>query len=128
MEVLPFTGQPAFAVDGKMAFMNYDAEHKIQLTLVNGEKTFTFSIPGNRLVDMSWSPDGNTLAISTSAASTYSGRVLESKLFLVTWPTDVDIALIYTDVVPEQHIWSPDGTSIVAVRRKMEDGKYYVSL
>jgi len=125
MQVLPFTGQPAFAVDGKMAFMNYDAEHKIQLTLVNGEKTFTFSIPGNRLVDMSWSPDGNTLAVSTSAASTYSGRVLESKLFLVTWPTDVDIALIYTDVVPEQHIWSPDGKFIVAVRRKMEDDRKY---
>jgi hypothetical protein len=54
--------------------------------------------------------------------------VLESKLFLVTWPTDVDLALIYTDVVPEQHIWSPDGKSIVAVRRKMEDdGKYNIS-
>jgi len=129
LQVLPFTGQPAFAADGNMAFMNYDAEHKTQLTLVNGEKTVTFSIPGNRLVDMSWSPDGNTLAVSTSVASTYSGRVLESKLFLVTWPADVDIALIYTDVVPEQHIWSPDGKSIVAIRRKMEDGgKYNISL
>jgi len=127
MQVLPFTGQPAFAADGKMAFMSYDAEHKTKLTLVNGEKTFTFNIPGNRLVDLSWSPDGNTLAVSTSTVSAYSGRVLESKLFFVSWPTTVNIALIYTDVVPEQHIWSADGKSILAVRRKLIDGKYHVS-
>jgi hypothetical protein len=127
LQVLPFTGQPAFGADGKMAFITYDAEHKTQLTLVNGEKKFTFSIPGNRLVDMSWSPDGNTLAISTSKASDYSGRVLESKLILVTFPVNVDFPITYTDVVPEHLIWSADGKSILVVSRKLVDGKYQVN-
>lgn len=126
LQVLPFAGQPAFASDGKMAFITYDAEHNIQLTLVNGEKTRTFSVPGDRLVDMSWSPDGNTLAVSTSNASNYSGRVLESKLFLVTFPADVNIAFTYTDVVPEHLIWSPDGKSILTISRNMEAGKYRI--
>ena len=127
LQVLPFTGKPAFAADEKMAFITYDAEHNIQLTLVNGEKTRIFSVPGNRIVDMSWSPDGNTLAVSTSNASNYSGRVLESKLFLVTFPADVNIAFTYTDVVPEHHIWSPDGKSILTISRNMEAGKYRIS-
>ena len=127
LQVLPFAGQPAFAMDGKMAFITYDVEHKIQLTLINGEKNYTFSVPGNRLVDMSWSPDGNTLAISTSKASDYSGRVLESKLILITFPINVDIPITYTDVVPEHHIWSADGKSILVVSRSMVDEKYQIN-
>lgn len=126
LQVLPFAGQPAFAMDGKMAFITYDVEHKIQLTLINGEKNYTFSVPGNRLVDMSWSPDGNTLAISTSKASDYSGRVLESKLILVTFPISVEIPITYTEVVPEHIIWSMDGKSILVMSRTMADGKYQV--
>lgn len=128
LQVLPFAGQPAFATDGKMAFITYDVEHKTQLTLINGEKNYIFSVPGNRLVDMSWSPDGNTLAISTSKVSDYSGRVLESKLILVTFPINVDIPITYTDVVPEHHIWSADGKSILVVSRNMVDGKYQVNV
>jgi Tol biopolymer transport system component len=76
---------------------------------------------------MSWSPDGNTLAVSTSNASSYSGRVLESKLFLVTFPADVNIVLTYADVVPEHMVWSPDGKSILTISRNMVDGKYRIS-
>jgi Tol biopolymer transport system component len=76
---------------------------------------------------MSWSPDGNTLAISTSKASVYSGRVLESKLILITFPINVDIPITYTDVVPEHHIWSADGKSILLVSRNMVDGNYQIS-
>jgi Tol biopolymer transport system component len=76
---------------------------------------------------MSWSPDGSTLAVSTSKASDYSGRVLESRLFLITFPIKLNIALTYTDVVPEHIIWSADGKSILTVSRNLEAGKYHIN-
>ncbi len=53
LRALPYKGEPAFAIDGKMAFITYDADHNLQLTLVNGETIYTLPIPGNRVVDMS---------------------------------------------------------------------------
>ncbi len=121
---LPFTGQPAFAADGKMAFMDRDAEGKNQLTLVNGAETKTIPLFGNRLVDMSWSPDGSRLAVSVANVSDYSGLVLASKLVFVTWPAIVDNVLDTTDATIEQHIWSPDGKSILLVTRQFAGTEY----
>lgn len=124
LRALPYEGDPAFAADGKMAFMTYDAKHKAQLTLVNGDKVHTFPVPGNRLVDMSWSPDGSTLAVSTSLVSSYSGRVLESRLFFIKPPATLDAVYYVPDEAAEQHVWSPDGQSILFVHRRIENGRY----
>ena len=122
---LPHTGQPAFAVDGKMAFMNRNAKGENQLTLVDGEKTQTIPIFGNRLVDMSWSPDGSTLAVSVANVSDYSGLTLASKLYFVTWPANLDKVLEMTDEAAiERHVWSPDGKSLLLVTRQIADGQY----
>ena len=127
IQTLPYEGQPAFAADGKMAFMTYDANHKTQLTLVNGDTARTFSVPGNRLVDMSWSPDGATLAVSTSLVSNYSGRTLESRLFFVTLPVTVDAVFYVADEAAEQHVWSPDGKYIMFVHRRIANNKYQLN-
>ena len=122
--VIPFTGQPAFAADGKMAFMNRDAEGKNQLTLVNGDKTQIIPIFGNRLIHMAWSPDGYTLAVSAANVSDYSGLVLESRLVFVAWPASVDKVLDMTEETIERHAWSPDGKSILLVTRKVAGAQY----
>ncbi|MHB8779669.1 MAG: TolB family protein, partial [Anaerolineales bacterium] len=127
IQALPYEGEPAFAADGKMAFMTYDANHKTQLTLVNRDKTRTFSVPGNRLVDMSWSPDGATLAVSTSLVSNYSGRTLESRLFFVTLPATVDAVFYAADEAAEQQVWSPDGKYIMFVHRRIANNKYQLN-
>lgn len=126
---LPYTGHPAFAVDGKMAFMNRTAKGENELTLVNGDATQTLPIFGNRLVDMSWSPDGSTLAVSVANVSDYSGLTLASKLYFVTWPANLDKVLEMTDEAAiERHVWSPDGKSLLLVTRNATDGRVRFSV
>jgi len=121
---LPYTGQPAFALDGKMAFVLQGTGNKNQLTLVSDSKSYNMPLFGNRLVDMAWSPDGNTLAVTTSLVSDYSGRTLESRIFFVTWPSVVDTVISVIDDVIEKVIWSPDGESMLVVHRQLKDGQY----
>jgi hypothetical protein len=123
---IPYTGEPAFAVDGKMAFMNRNAKGENELTLVNGDKTQTLPLFGNHLVDMSWSPDGSTLAVSVANVSNYSGLTLASKMYFVGWPANVDKVLELTDETIEGQAWSPDGKSILLVTRKIVDGQDYL--
>jgi hypothetical protein len=125
---LPYTGAPAFSADGKMAFMDRDATGQNQLILVNGDKTQTLPMFGNRLVDMSWSPDGSTLAVSVANVSDYSGLTLASKLYFVTWPASLDKVLEMTDESLECQVWSPDGKSLLLVTRKAADGRIRFSV
>lgn len=120
---LPYAGQPAFAADGRMAFMDRDAKGENQLTLVTGDKIQTIPFFGNRLVHMEWSPDASTLAVSVANVSDYSGLVLASKLYFVTWPAGVDKVLDLIEESIEAQSWSPDGKYILlALRRFTEDG------
>jgi hypothetical protein len=123
---LPYTGHPAFSTDGKMAFMTRTAKGENQLTLVNGDATQTLPLFGNRLVDMSWPPDGSTLAVSVANVSDYSGLTLASKLYFVTWPASLDEVLAITDQSIEQLVWSPDGKSLLLVTRQIADGQYHL--
>lgn len=126
---LPYTGQPAFAADGKMAFMNRNAKGENELTLVNGEETRAMPMFGNRLVQMQWSPDGSTLAVSVANVSDYSGLTLASKLYFVTWPANLDKVLEMTDdAAIERHVWSPDGKSLLLVTRDATDGRVRFSV
>jgi hypothetical protein len=120
---LPFTGQPAFAADGKMAFVSLDGKN--QLTLVSGAGE-SYSIPlfGNRLTDLAWSPDGNTLAIITAQVSDYSGRVLESRLNFIELPDMVRTVVSATEDVIERAVWSPDGKYMLVVHRAVEEADY----
>ncbi len=121
---LPYTGHPAFSVDGKMAFMDHDATGQNQLILVNGDKAQTLPLFGNRLVDMEWSPDGSTLAVSVANVSEYSGLTLASKLYFATWPASLDEVLAITDQSIEQIVWSPDGNSLLLITRQVADAQY----
>lgn len=125
--VILFTGQPAFAEDGKMAFMSRDAEGKNLLTLVNGDQTQPIPFYGNRLVNMSWSPDGSTLAVGVSLVSDYSGLVLRSRLYFVTWPYNVDQVRDLADETIEGHTWSPDGKSLLVIKRKFDGAEYHIT-
>jgi Tol biopolymer transport system component len=87
------------------------------LTLVKGQETHSVYVPGNRLIDMAWSPDGSTLALSTVTVSDYSGKITENFHTLVTW-SDVLKSLYFSEgKVTEKLIWSPDGRSLLLVRR-----------
>lgn len=120
---LPYVGKPAFASDGKMAFAYQDTNNN-QLTLVSGDNSQTLPLFGNRLEDLAWSPDGNTLAVGTALASDYSGRVLESRLTFINWPNIVDTVISITDDTIERAIWSLDGNSVLIVYRSLQDGEY----
>ncbi len=122
--VLPYTGQPAFAADGRLAFMDRDMEGKNQLTLVNGDQNRVLPFYGNRLVRMEWSPDGSTLAVGVSLVSDYSGLVLRSRLYFVTWLNGIDLVEDLSDETIEGLAWSPDGGSLLVIKRKFDGADY----
>jgi Tol biopolymer transport system component len=123
---IPFAGEPAFAVDGRMAFMSRDKKGVNQLTLVNGDQTRVIPFYGNRLVHMEWSPDGSTLAVSVSLVSDYSGLVLRSRLYFVTWPYSMDLIEDLPDETIVGHAWSPDGKSLLVIKRKFDGTQYHL--
>jgi Tol biopolymer transport system component len=109
--------------------MDRDATGQNRLTLVNGDETQTLPLFGNRLVDMEWSPDGSTLAVSVANVSDYSGLTLATKLYFVTWPASVDKVLEMTDEAAiERHVWSPDGKSLLLITRKAADAQIRFSV
>jgi hypothetical protein len=116
--VLPYEGQPAVAVDGRMAFISHDAKGTNQLILLDGDQSRVIPFYGNRVVHMQWSPDGSTLAVSVSLVSDYSGLVVRSRLYFVAFPYAMDLILDLPEETIESHAWSPDGRSILLVKRK----------
>jgi len=124
---IPFAGEPAFAVDGRMAFMSRDERGGNQLTLVNGDQTRVIPFYGNRLVHMEWSPDGSKLAVSVSLVSDYSGLVLRSRLYFVTWPYSMDLIENLADETIVGHAWSSDGKSLLVIKRKYNGTDYSLS-
>jgi hypothetical protein len=114
---LPYPGRPAVSPDGTLAFVQSSPDALNYLTLVKGQETHSVYVPGNRLIDMAWSPDGSTLALSTVTVSDYSGKITENFHTLVTW-SDVLKSLYFSEgKVTEKLIWSPDGRSLLLVRR-----------
>jgi hypothetical protein len=114
---LPYAGIPAVSSDGTVAFVQSNDQELNFLTLVKGQETKSLYIPGNRLIDMTWSPDGSTLALSTVTVSDYTGKITENFHTLVTW-TGVLKNLIFSEgKVTEKLLWSPDGLSLLLMRR-----------
>jgi len=122
IQSIPYVGEPAIARDGTLAFMGQDADETNQLILINGSDSRTLSLFGNRVMDMVWSPDGETLAVTTALVSGYSGRTLESRLYFVNWPATIDTVLAVPDDVIEKTVWSPDGTAMLVVHRDSREG------
>jgi hypothetical protein len=117
-------GQPAILAGDSMVFASSDAEHNNLLTFIVEGRTVAFTIPGNRILGMSWSPDGSTLAALTAKVSDYSGRALSSSLYFISKEYNINLAFKVENEVIEQHAWSPDGEQILLMRRPQDnDGK-----
>lgn len=114
---LPYPGRPAVSPDGTLATVQSSDEAMNYLTLVKGQETKSVYIPGNRLIDMAWSPDGSTLALSTVTVSDYTGKITENFHTLVTWPGNLKSLYFSEGKVTEKLIWSPDGKSLLLMRR-----------
>ena len=114
---LPYPGHPAVSSDGTLATVQSSDDTLNYLTLVKGQETKSLYVPGNRLIDMAWSPDGSTLALSTVTVSDYSGKITENYHTLVTWPGNLKSLYFSEGKVTEKLIWSPDGKSLLLMRR-----------
>jgi len=121
---LPYPGIPAVSPDGTLATVQSSAEAMNYLTLVKGQETKSVYVPGNRLIDMAWSPDGSTLALSTVTVSDYSGKITENFHTLVNWQGIIKNLIFSEGKVTEKLIWSPDGKSLLLMRRVDSDSGY----
>ena len=115
--LLAYPGRPVVSSDGTLAFVQSSDDALNYLTLVRGQQTQSVYIPGNRLIDMAWSPDGYTLALSTVTVSDYSGKITENFHNLVTWPGNLKSLYFSEGKVTEKLLWSPDGRSLLLMRR-----------
>jgi len=116
---LPYPGRPAVSPDGTLAFFqSSDNPWNFILTMVKGSETNQLVVPGgNRLIDMAWSPDGSTIALSTVTVSDYSGKITENFHTLVTWPGVLKSLNFSEGKVTEKLIWLPDGKTLLLMRR-----------
>jgi len=114
---LAYPGSPAVSPDGKLAFVESSPDALNFLTIVNGQEIKRLYVPGNRLIDMTWSPDGSILALSTVTVSDYTGKIIENFHTLVTWQGILKNLFFSEGKVTEKLIWSPDGKSLLLMRR-----------
>lgn len=120
----PYPGQPSVSPDGTLAVVQSRDDALNYLTLVKGQDVKSVYVPGNRLIDMAWSPDGSTLALSTVTVSDYSGKVTENFHTLVTWPGVMKSLYFSEGKVTEKLIWSPDGRTLLVMRRVEAEAGY----
>jgi hypothetical protein len=117
-------GRLSISSDGTLAFVQSSENAWNYLTLVKGQETKSVYVPGNRLMDMAWSPDGSTLALSTVTVSDYSGKITENFHTLITWSAVSTNIFLSEGRVTEKLIWSPDGKSLLVMRREATDKGY----
>ncbi|OGN72227.1 MAG: hypothetical protein A2X25_00770 [Chloroflexi bacterium GWB2_49_20] len=121
---VPYLGRLSVSSDGTLAFLQSSDDTWNDLTLVKGQETKNLYVPGNRLIDMAWSPDGSTLALSTVTVSDYSGKITENFHTLVTWPGVSKSLNLSEGKVTEKLVWSPDGKSLLVMRRVEAEAGY----
>lgn len=122
VNTLAVTGKPEVFSSDHLAFATQDENNNNLLTLIHGNSSSSFPISGNRVLGMSWSPDGETLAVVTAKVSDYSGRTLSSALHLVTPPYTVNLAFQVENEEIEPPVWSPDGKQVLLIRRPQSGG------
>jgi hypothetical protein len=124
-EAVPYPGRLSLSSDGTLAFVQSSDDAWNYLTLVKGQETNSMWVPGGyRLIDMAWSPDGSTLAFSTVTVSAYSGKITENFHTLVTWPGVSKSLYLSEGKVTEKLVWSPDGKSLLVMRREASGTGY----
>lgn len=117
VETVPNPGRLRVSPDGTLAFVQSSDTTWNYLTLVKGAETHSLWVPGNRLIDMAWSADGSTLALSTVTVSTYSGKIQRNYHTLVKWPAVMQNMDLSEGKVTERLLWAPDGNSLLVMRR-----------
>ena len=124
-QAVNYPGVVAISPDGTLAFIQSSDETSLYLTLVKDGESRGLWMPGsNRLIDMAWSPDGTTLALSTVMVSSYSGKVTDNWHTLVRWPGIAANLYLVEGRITEKLSWSADGKSLLVFRRENTDNGY----
>jgi hypothetical protein len=121
---VPHPGRLSVSSDGSLAFVQSSPDAWNYLTLVKGAEDKSLYVPGNQLIDMTWSPDGSTLALSTVTVSDYSGKITENFHTLVTWQAVATNLYMPEGQVTKKMVWSPDSSSLLVMRQVDKESGY----
>ena len=115
-EALESIGRPEFSNDGSTIAYSAAAaggSDSLIVKSLDGQMERTFELPGDHLIDYSWSPDGEGVSVLRLIRSDYSGRSSIVRVFLVT-PLDWGIREFEPfEGLNTQVTWSPDGSHIL---------------
>lgn len=85
-------------------------------------------LPGNRWVDMSWSPTSDQIAIMTIARSDYSGRSSDARIFAVNANTMVSREVLSYPGLNPSFYWKPDGKALLIASTLQADEGYQLNI
>ena len=86
-----------------------DGFHDLILADAAGEIIREYPLPQGRVRDLAWSPDGESLAVTLYVQSSYSGRILEIRNFVIAMENWGLLEYPETFGIAPKLIWSPSG-------------------
>ena len=115
-EVLIAKNRVVFSTNGeKFAWVETTAENSLILYTRNADNSnqdFLY-LPGNRLVDIAWSPSSNLLALLSVTRSEYSGKSSDAAIYIVNTNTLVHNQYMAFPGLNPGLIWHPDGNALL---------------
>lgn len=106
---------PALAPDGDLIASGVPAgqdQNKLVFALPDGTNPRSYPLPGNLLVDYSWSPKRDELAIVEAIRDDYSGKVSGNRNFVVDPHTLAVSEYPQSNLLNPRVLWSPDGSTL----------------
>jgi len=114
-----------------LAYIQGGVEPQNQLTILSleeGSSAYTITLPGNHLLDFSWSPDGKSLAVLNLERSDYSGRWFDIRTILLQAPSWTRKELMPAFGLNARVLWSPDGKNLLLSGTIQSDTEYLVEM
>jgi hypothetical protein len=83
-------------------------------------------LPGNRVVDLAWSPNDNRLGLMSLTRSDYSGKSSDARIFVVDTTTMTPLEYVaFPGLNPSLH-WHEDGGSLLLTSTLSTEGGYHL--
>ena len=90
-----------------------DGFHNLIFASAEGEIIREYPLPQGRVRDLAWSPDGESIALTLYVQSSYSGRILKIRNFVIEMKNWGLLEYPETFGIAPALVWSPNGENLL---------------